>query len=154
MSTTETPEKQPPVAAKPEAPAKVTVAVKNTKGEVIAQAEGETLATASFYKLQMPEADFKGEKLESVTMYCSNLEGANFEGASLYRSNLQVCNLKNANLKNTDLRLTNLINADLRGADLTGSNFEFARAWGAKYNQKTQFPKGFKTDNRRMIYQD
>ena len=154
MTKTETPEKQPAPLAKPEAPAKVTVPVKNIQGQVIAQAQGDSISTASYYKLQMPQANFKGEQLESVTLYCSNLEGASFEGANLHRANLQVCNLKNANLKGADLRLANLINADLRDADLTDSSFEHARAWGAKYNKQTQFPKGFKTDNRRMIYQD
>lgn len=153
MSTTETPEKQP-APAKPEAPPKQTVAVKNLQGEVIAQAEGETISTASYYKLQMPQANFKGEQLNSVTFYCSNLEGASFEGANLHRANLQVCNLQNANLKGADLRLANLINANLCGADLTDSSFEHARAWGAKYNKQTKFPKGFKTENRRLISQD
>jgi uncharacterized protein YjbI with pentapeptide repeats len=153
MSTVETaPENQPA----PEAPAKPTISVNTLDGGVAVTVEASSLETASFYKQDMPKANLAGVTLNGTKFYKANLEGASFEGANLTRCDFQVADLRNANMKKTNLMLANMINADLRGTDLTESNFEQARAWGAKWNKQTKFPKGFKPDAKgsRLIYQD
>ena len=150
MSTAET-----QTVEKTAEPEKPTVAIKDINGQTIAQLEGESLETTSYYRKQLAGADFKAIQFaEGTTFYCSNLSNANFANANLKRANLQVCNLQGANLSGTDLRLANLIDADLRNADLSGSSFEFSRAWGAKYNQQTKFPKGIVPSKCRMVWVD
>ena len=140
----------------PEAPPKATIDIKGLDGSVVLTLEAESLETASFYKQELPKANFSGVKLNGTKFYKANLEGASFEGADITRCDFQVANLQNANMKGANLLLANMINADLRGCDLTDSTFEQARAWGAKYNKQTQFPKGFKADAKgsRLIYQE
>lgn len=154
MSTEATAEKP---AEKPAAPAKPSVDVKDIAGNVIGQGEGDAIESASYYKKELPQANFAGVKFQPETkFYKANLRGASFEGADLTRCDLQVANLQGANLKGSNLLLANMINADLRGADLSESSFTQARAWGAKWNRQTKFPKGFKPDapGSRLIYQD
>jgi len=152
MSTAETP--TPTVEKAPE-PAKPTVAVKNAAGQVVAEVEGETLETTSYYRKELPGANFAGLQFaEGTTFYCSNLQYANFAGANLKRATLQVCNLQGANLSNTDLRLANLNDANLCDANLENRSFEFARDWGSKFNKQTKFPKGVDPSKRRMTLVD
>ena len=151
MTSAETPAV---TAEKPPEPPKPTITIKSITGDDVLTVEGESIQTASFYKCELPKADFKAQCVENVTFYNSNLEGSCFENANCERANFQVCNLQNANLKGANLNLANLIDADLRGANLSDSNFEFARAWGAKYNSTTQLPKGFKLEGSRLIYKD
>ena len=120
----------------------------------------------------MAEADIEGGQLTDAILIDTDLEGANLkgatlEGAQLLRANLQSANLSGADLQSANLSGAYLQNADLRRADLEGANLSGARLQntnllhadlnfainfqGAKYNDDTQFPRGFNPEQKGMI---
>ena len=68
---------------------------------------------------------------------------ADLYGVDLYRADLSGADLSGANLYRADLS-----EADLRGADLSGANLYRADLYGARWNEYTIWPHGFKPPER------
>src|SRR5437667_271178 len=84
-----------------------------------------------------------GTQLAHARLNGAVLEWAHLRRANLRGARLAAADLRHANLIFADLRGADLRRADLRGADLTGAKLTNARLAGARYDQVTQWPKGF-----------
>ena len=92
----------------------------------------------------------------------SQLMFSSLENMDLRAASLRGANLRGADLRNADLSSAILISASLRGANLSGANLSYAflsdanlsdagDLSGAKYNEKTDFPKGFNPEAEGMV---
>ena len=118
--------------------------------------------------LDLKEINFSNANLLYVNFEGANLFEANFEGAKFANVRLYNVDLKNANFKNSDfveeterkqsanVQRADLQGADLRGADLRKTNLHEAILKGALWDNCTEFPQGFETEEvrnkRGMIY--
>ena len=108
------------------------------------------LSRASLDGADLTGADLRMADLSLAGIQKANLTQANLEGLDLQGLSLQGCTLRGANLKNAkgfrDITRADFRDADLRGAYLLGTvdyagNSAVFR--GAKYDQRTRWPKGF-----------
>ena len=90
--------------------------IKNLQGEIIFEAEGDSLKAV----------------VELAVKQGANLEGANLKGANLRWANLEWANLEDANLEGTNLYGANLKGADLKGTNLEGANLRLTNLEGAR----------------------
>jgi uncharacterized protein YjbI with pentapeptide repeats len=119
---------------------------------------------ANLVGANLTNAWLMGADLTDAWLMDANLTGANLiniwiMGADLRRANLMGADLSDAILGYADLSEANLRGADLRGTDLSDANFSGteltdAHLSGAKYNSKTEFPKGFDKEAHGMEWVD
>jgi uncharacterized protein YjbI with pentapeptide repeats len=113
---------------------------------------------ATFYDVDLTEANLSNSNLRFANLTLSNLNDANLQGAILRNTNLQ-----NATLINTDLSYANIVLSDLKNTDLTGANLvgtnlsslhnlHLATFANNPYNHETQFPNGFNPQSYNMTY--
>ena len=95
------------------------------------------------------EASFREANLDGADLYWIIAAGAIFDAANLQRTIMRGGNLTDAsfiaaNLTNADLSEDNVGGAtDLRGANLETAELMGTNFRGARYDQRTAFPKGF-----------
>jgi hypothetical protein len=101
----------------------------------------ECVEEAVDQRVDLSEANLRGDNLHG-----SNLSGAYLSGADLREADLCGANLSGAYLREADLSGSNLFGANLRGADLCGANLRGADLCGAKFYGKTDTPQILKKD--------
>jgi Pentapeptide repeats (8 copies) len=98
------------------------------------------LRGADLANLRLNTADLRGSRLD----YASGRLADNQQPAELAFARLQGATLRCAHLESVNLSGARLQNADLRDAVLTGARgLETAKLDGARYNDRTLWPKGF-----------
>jgi hypothetical protein len=98
------------------------------------------LRGADLANLQLNTADLRGSRLD----YASGRLADTQQPAELAFARLQGATLRCAHLESVNLSGAQLQNADLRDAVLTGARgLETAQLDGARYNDRTLWPKGF-----------
>jgi len=116
-------------------------------GRVKIVGNGRDFVDRNLSGVNLEGLDLKGDNFERA-----NLTGANLRGAYLRGTVLEEATLVDADLTGAILRDTWLQEADLSGANLTGiilsgrTNFR-----GAKYSDKTIFPKDFPAEHKRKM---
>ncbi len=100
----------------------------------------------------------RNANLSGCNLQQANLKGANLRGADLSGADLSQANLKSASMGGTVMAGTNFEKADLSSTDLRGADFSSAKLSGANlkgstYDEKTRWPKTFKTgDLKPMVW--
>ncbi len=112
----------------------------NFKGACL---RGATLRRASLHSAYLQEADLSQATLEEAQLPGADLDGAKLHETILYLANLDHTSLRGASCETTDLRHASLREASLHGADLRSAALKGVDLEGARYNQATQWPKGF-----------
>ena len=101
-------------------------------GAVIAVlGRGSVLGSAAWSELERVDlrgADLAGLHIPRLCLAHSNLEGADLRGADLTGATLA-----DANFRHTDLRGANLTDADLAGADFAGARTDDTTVWPAGF---------------------
>lgn len=111
--------------------------------------------TAPGLKTRLRFQSLRGAQLYWAMLQNADLSGCNLEGADLRGANLRDVLLVGANLRNADLSRDNLGGStSLQGANLTDAVMNRARLTGAKYDDRTIFPRGFSPDAAGMIEED
>ena len=110
---------------------------------------GANLSQAYLNKANLSYAELIGANLRGADLSNANLGVTDLSEATLTWTNLSETNLSSANLSGANLvgaKFTNLdlSRADLSGAKLNGVNLNEANLDGAYYNDKTDFPIGFR----------
>ena len=119
------------------------------KNEIIKKIR-ETKGYLEFGPLEghtFPGVDLSKSNLSKLDLQHADLEGSNFQGSNLFKSfllwaNLIDCNFNGAIVCGTDFRYARLFGADLRFKDCRGAKF-----WGSRYDDKTIFPDDFPKEN-------
>jgi uncharacterized protein YjbI with pentapeptide repeats len=117
---------------------------------VDAPAHTEGFEGAAFSGLCAPGLKFtlrfqnlRGADLYWAMLQGTDLSGCNLEGADLRGANLRDALLVGANLRNADLSRDNLGGStSLQGANLADAILNGAKLSGAKYDDRTIFPRG------------
>jgi len=110
---------------------------------------GSNLSGANLQKADLIQSNLQGANLRDANLSEANLSGANLSEvtlswANISEANLSGTNLSQANLVGAKFTSLDLSEANLSGAKLTGINLNQANLAGAYYNDKTDFPIGFK----------
>jgi uncharacterized protein YjbI with pentapeptide repeats len=96
--------------------------------------------------------NLRGAHLYWAILQEADLSGCNLEGAELRGANLRDALLLGANLRNADFSRDNLGgSASLQGANLADAVLNEAKLSGAKYDDRTKFPRGFSPHAAGMI---
>lgn len=113
------------------------------------------LSNVSGYMGYRPLSNMMGANLEDADLRWTNFRGINFSMAKMAHAKLWGCCLTGAQFKDADLTGADLTGADLMGANLLGACLTEACLVGARYDNNTQFPKGFGSpDEHGMIFHD
>ena len=126
---------------------------------VDAPAHTEGFEGADFSGLCAPglNSTLRFQNLRGANMYWAMLQGADLSGCNLEGADLRGANLRDAllvgtNLRNADLSRDNLGgSASLQGANLADAILNRAKLSGAKYDDRTIFPRGFSPHAAGMI---
>ena len=126
---------------------------------VDAPAHTEGFEGADFSGLCAPglKSTLRVQNLRGANMYWAMLQGADLSGCNLEGADLRGANLRDAllvgtNLRNADLSRDNLGgSASLQGANLADAILNRAKLSGAKYDDRTIFPRGFSPHAAGMI---
>ena len=138
------------------------------------EAEGlryRELTGADLTGAELAGAVLTGTVLDDAMLMLANQEGGSLlnaslrridgRGARLGRAKFIGADLRDAALKGADLAWANLCGADLRGSDLRHANLQQAFLWyadlrdarlahcrlqGARYNESTRWPRGFRPE--------
>jgi uncharacterized protein YjbI with pentapeptide repeats len=105
-----------------------------------AKFQGATMVEASLRRVAGAGASFRFADLSRASLAQAGLPGADFG-----RARLLGTDLREARLAGADFDFADLVGADLRGAEIHGATF-----FGAFYNCRTRFPRGFDPDERGM----
>ena len=97
-----------------------------TTGEVLFEAEGESLVGARLAGLVLPYGDLAGMDLSGADLRGADLGSANMSGAYFRRANLSGADLSGGDLTDAVLDGAKLIDARLIGVNLTGTSLRDA----------------------------
>ncbi len=100
---------------------------------------GADLGNAVFSRAKLRQSDLANCNLSNADLHDADLEQANLSGANLMRADVHKSKFRGADLSNA-----NMCEADLRGADFYDCKMTNTTVTGAKYDEKTIFPDGFR----------
>ncbi|HEX5270936.1 MAG TPA: pentapeptide repeat-containing protein [Gemmataceae bacterium] len=105
--------------------------------------DGATLTDGWLLESDLSRASFRHADLTRSWCAGAHFVRANFHGATLRRCNLRGCDCRGATFVGADLDGATLDGADLCGADFSTANLRDAGLDGARYDEKTRWPRGF-----------
>ncbi len=148
----------------------IDAATRNLKLPVLESVDRSRVDHMAFLmKTHLNRMDLSGADLTAADLRFTNLRSAKLVLTVLTGADLTDADLTDASLVGVDLKRANLTGADLRGADLRGkaelkgvanvrgvaylkdTDLTDATFTRAKYNEKTDFPKGFNPEVEGMI---